>query len=360
MAILTVTKQTHITRILSDQRWQALAKRDLSADGKFVFSIKTTGVYCRPSCSARLPRPENVDFYRSCAEAERAGFRPCKRCKPQQPPLKERNAAKIAEVCRLIESSESVLTLDELAAIVQISPYHLHRLFKENTGVTPKAYFAAEQTKRMRTQLNTGESVTGAIFDAGFNSASRFYEKSTRVLGMTPTEYRNGGGNAAIQFAVGECSLGSILVASSAKGVCAILLGEDPEALVEDLQNRFPNSVLTGGDKIFEEHIAQVIGFIDAPALGLSLPLDIRGTAFQQRVWQELQKIPVGQTLSYSDVAQRIGLPKAIRAVAAACAANNIAVAIPCHRVVRRDGALSGYRWGIERKRCILEREAKA
>jgi AraC family transcriptional regulator of adaptative response/methylated-DNA-[protein]-cysteine methyltransferase len=342
-----------------DPRWASVMARDAAADGKFYYSVKTTGVYCKPSCAARPARPENVQFHATREEAEQAGFRPCKRCKPDQPPLFEQHTAKIAAVCRLIENTEDDLNLDDLATHAGLSIYYFHRMFKAVTGLTPKAYIAANREKRLRSGLQRSTTVTEAIFDAGYNSNSRFYEKSDQVLGMTPSNYRAGGANTEIRFAIGECSLGAILVASSDKGVCAILLGDDPDALARDFQDRFPKSNLIGGDSEFEQLVAKVVGFIEAPAIGLDLPLDVRGTAFQQRVWQALREIPAGLTVSYTDIANRIGSPKAVRAVAGACAANALAVAIPCHRVVKRDGALSGYRWGVERKRILLEREAK-
>ena len=345
---------------LSDPRWAAVAARDPQADGRFVYSVKTTGVYCRPSCAARAARPENVAFHRSPAEAERAGFRPCKRCKPDQPPLSQQHAATVARLCRLIEDAEQAPTLEQLAQHAGLSAYHLHRVFKAVTGVTPKAYAAAHRARRMRRELDRSDTVTQAIYDAGYNSSGRFYEESNRVLGMTPTTYRAGGADTAIRFAVGECSLGSILVAQSDRGVCAILMGDDPDALARDLQQRFPHAALVGGDTAFERLVAKVVGFVEAPRVGLDLPLDVRGTAFQQRVWQALRAIAPGQTASYAEIARRIGAPKSVRAVAQACGANALAVAIPCHRVVRNDGALSGYRWGVERKRALLERETGA
>jgi len=343
-----------------DPRWAAIVARNPAADGQFFYSVKTTGVYCRPSCAARPARPENVRFHLSCEDAERAGFRPCKRCKPNQPPLAEQHAAKVAEICRLIEAAETAPALDELASMAGLSPYHFHRVFKAVTGLTPKAYAVAHRANRMRAELDRSETVTAAIFDAGYNSNARFYEKSDEVLGMTPSSYRAGGANTEIHFAIGECSLGSILVAASVRGVCAVLLGDDPDALARELQDKFPRATLIGGDKGFEQIVAKVVGFVEAPALGLDLPLDVRGTAFQKRVWQALRKIPVGSTASYTDIAKQIGSPSAVRAVAQACAANVLAVAIPCHRVVRNDGALSGYRWGVERKRALLDREASA
>jgi AraC family transcriptional regulator, regulatory protein of adaptative response / methylated-DNA-[protein]-cysteine methyltransferase len=343
---------------LKDPRWKRLLARDAGADGKFYYAVSTTGVYCRPSCASRRPRPENVAFHATQESARSAGFRPCKRCRPDRLSLAEQNAAKIAEACRVIERADGTPQLQELAGRAGMSPFHFHRTFKAITGLTPRKYALAHRAGRVRARLSGGGTVTEAIFDAGYGSQSRFYERSADVLGMTPTTYRAGGANNDIRFAVGECSLGSILVARSERGVCAILLGDDPAALARDLQDRFPKANLMGGDRAFEKLVAQVVGFVEAPGIGLDLPLDVRGTAFQQRVWQALRKIPAGRTASYAAIAKRLGSPKAVRAVAQACAANPIAVAIPCHRVVRNDGALSGYRWGVERKQALLEREA--
>lgn len=342
-----------------DPRWARVVARDRAADGAFYYSVATTGVYCRPSCASRGANPKNVRFHDTAAECEAAGFRPCRRCKPEQPSQDAQNAEKIARACRLVARAEEPPTLAEMAKEAGLSRYHFHRLFKAITGVTPKDYSAGNRAARLRKQLPRSRTVTEAIYDAGFNSNSRFYEKSGALLGMSPSHYRDGGAGAAIRFAVGECSLGSILVASSDKGVCAILMGDDPPALVRSLQDRFPKADLIGADAEFETVVAQVVGFVEAPGIGLDLPLDVRGTAFQQRVWRALREIPAGATASYSDIARKIGAPKATRAVAGACAANALAVAIPCHRVVRNDGALSGYRWGVERKRALLDREAR-
>ena len=343
-----------------EQKWTAVERREKAADGAFVYAVKTTGVYCRPSCAARSPRRRNMTFYSTCEEAERAGFRPCKRCRPNEAPLAQQQAALVARACRLIEESEEAPPLDRLAAAVGMSRFHFHRVFKSVTGVTPRAYAAAHRARRVREELGRSRTVTEAIYGAGFNSGGRFYEASPRILGMTPTDFREGGAHAEIRFAVGECSLGSILVAATARGVCAILLGDAPEPLVRDLQDRFPRATLVGGDRDFEQLVARVVSFVEAPAVGLDLPLDVRGTAFQQRVWQALRSVPAGQTASYQQIARQIGAPKAVRAVAQACGANPLAVAIPCHRVVRTDGAASGYRWGVERKLALLEREAGA
>lgn len=341
-----------------DPRWAAVKARDPACDGTFYYSVATTGVYCRPSCPARRARPENVRFHLSREDAERAGFRPCKRCRPDLPAGANPHADKIATACRLIDSADKLPGLAALAAEVGLSSYHFHRLFKASTGLTPKEYAAARRGQRVREQLGGAESVTAAIFDAGFESNARFYESADRLLGMKPAAYRTGGTGTTIRFAIGQCSLGAILVAQSERGICAILMDSDPERLVRDLQDRFPRAELLGGDADFERLVAQVVGFVEAPAIGLDLPLDIRGTAFQQRVWQALRAVPAGETVSYTDIAERIGAPRAVRAVAQACAANPLAVAIPCHRVLRHDGGLSGYRWGVERKRALLAREA--
>ena len=356
------TKAAQAIATQADPRWAMVAARSAAADGSFWYSVQTTGVYCRPSCAARAPLPENVRFHSSCADAEAAGFRPCQRCKPRQRTALSHHAALVTEVCRVIESGETgqTLTLGALAAHVGLSASHFHRIFKQATGLTPKAYAAAHRAQRLRDALGESPttSVTDAIYSAGYQSSSRFYEASAQVLGMTPTRYRAGGNAVDIRFAIGQCSLGAILVAQSDRGICAILLGDDADSLVRDLQDRFAHANLLGGEADFESWVAQVVAFVEAPALGLNLPLDVRGTAFQQRVWQALRAIPAGQTASYAAIAQRIGAPTAVRAVAQACGANALAVAIPCHRVVKSDGALSGYRWGVERKRALLIRES--
>jgi len=340
-----------------DARWAAVVARDPQANGTFYYSVETTGVYCRPSCAARLARPEHVRFHATCEDAEKAGFRPCKRCKPHQASPREQQAAIVAAACRYIEQSEEPPSLAQLAHHAGWSPYHFHRVFKAITGLTPKAYAAAHRAQRVRSTLGTCGTVTEAIYDAGYNSNGRFYATANEVLGMTPSNYRAGGARTAIRFAVGECSLGAILVAQSERGICAILLGDDPDALARELQDQFPRATLLGGDAAFEQLVSKVVGFVEAPALGLDLPLDVRGTAFQQRVWQALCEIPCGKTCTYSEIAAKLGRPSATRAVAGACAANTLAVAIPCHRVVRTDGSLSGYRWGVERKAKLLHAE---
>jgi AraC family transcriptional regulator, regulatory protein of adaptative response / methylated-DNA-[protein]-cysteine methyltransferase len=347
-------------RSSDDTHWRAVERRDRAADGTFVYSVRTTGVYCRPSCAARQPRRENVAFHATCADAERAGFRPCKRCRPNEASLAERQAVAVANACRLIEEAEELPSLDTLAQAAGLSRFHFHRVFKAVTGVTPKVYADAHRGKRVRAELARTGTVTEAIYGAGFNSNGRFYAAASDLLGMTPKEFRAGGRGHAIRFAVGECSLGAILVAATDKGVCAIEFGDDPDVLVRGLQDRFPKAQLVGGDQAFEQLVAKVVGFVESPEQGLDLPLDVRGTVFQQRVWNAIRAIPVGATASYRDIARRIGAPKSVRSVAQACASNALAVAIPCHRVVRMDGSASGYRWGVARKRALLARERAA
>jgi AraC family transcriptional regulator of adaptative response/methylated-DNA-[protein]-cysteine methyltransferase len=358
MASATTGDEKDLSRFRSDDdRWTAITQRDRSADGAFYYSVLTTGIYCRPSCASRLARRENVRFHPTCEAAERAGFRACKRCRPNAASLTQQHAAAVATACRLIETAEDMPNLDMLAEAAAMSRFYFHRIFRTVTGLTPRAYAAARRAGRVRDELSQRDTVTEAIYGAGFNSSGRFYATSSEVLGMTPTKFRSGGSGERIRFAVGECSLGSILVAATDKGVCAILLGDEPDGLVRDFQKRFPNAELVGGDPEFEQLVAKVVGFVETPALGLDLPLHVRGTAFQQRVWRALREIPLGSTASYTEIADRIGAPKAVRAVAQACASNSLAVAIPCHRVVRIDGGLSGYRWGVERKRRLLDRE---
>ncbi|GGP26556.1 bifunctional DNA-binding transcriptional regulator/O6-methylguanine-DNA methyltransferase Ada [Silvimonas amylolytica] len=342
-----------------EARWDAVQRRDRHADGQFWYGVSTTGIYCRPSCPSRHALRKHVHFYASQADARAAGLRACKRCKPEQDALASQHADAVARACRMIESAETLPTLAELANAAGLSRYYFHHLFKAITGVTPREYGEAHRAHRVRAELQRTDHVTDALYQAGFGSSGRFYEKSTEMLGMKPKGYQRGGEGVAIRFGVGQCALGAILVAATETGVCSILLGDDPDTLVRDLQDRFPNARLIGADADFEQWMAQVIGFVDDPAIGLALPLDIRGTAFQQRVWQALRAVPPGSTVSYADIAARIGQPRAVRAVAQACAANKLAVAIPCHRVVRHDGGLSGYRWGVERKRALLEREAE-
>jgi AraC family transcriptional regulator of adaptative response/methylated-DNA-[protein]-cysteine methyltransferase len=356
-ATATKTPKLATPSVAADPRWARIVARDKTADGHLWYSVSTTGVYCRPSCPSRTANPKNVQLHDTLESAKATGFRSCRRCNPDGPSIEAENAALVAQACRIIEDSEEEPSLEELADAIGRSPSYFHRLFKAATGLTPKDYASAHRAKKVRQGLASGNTVTEAIYGAGFSSSGRFYEKSTDMLGMTPSQYRAGGANEEIRFAVGQTSLGAILVASSKKGVASILLGDNPDELLRNLQDRFPKACLIGADRDYEALVAQVVGFVETPAIALNLPLDVRGTAFRQRVWQALQEIPVGETVSYAEIARRIGSPKAVRAVAGACAANNLAVAIPCHRVVRNDGSLSGYAWGVERKRILLARE---
>ncbi|MGE3932776.1 MAG: bifunctional DNA-binding transcriptional regulator/O6-methylguanine-DNA methyltransferase Ada [Rhodospirillaceae bacterium] len=355
---MTALARTAASFDSADDRWEAVVRRDRAADGAFVYAVRTTGVYCRPSCAARRARRENVGFFDTTAAAVRAGFRACKRCRPDAADPAAAPAAVVARACRLIDEAEEAPSLDDLARAAGLSRFHFHRVFKAQTGVTPKAYAAARRRERVQAALGDGASVTAAIYTAGFSSNGRFYDAASGMLGMTPTAYRRGGPGETIRFAVGRCWLGAVAVAATDRGVCAILLGDDPDALLRDLQDRFPKAALIGGDRAFESTVAAVVAFVESPGQGLALPLDVRGTAFQERVWRALRDIPPGTTVSYTALAATIGHPAAVRAVAQACAANPAAVAIPCHRVVRTDGSLSGYRWGLDRKRALIDREA--
>lgn len=344
----------------ADPRWAQVLARDKAADGRFWYSVVTTGVYCRPSCPSRRADPRNVGLHETLAAARATGCRACLRCDPDGPTREAADAAMVAQACRMMAASAEPPPLAALAAACGRSPGHLHRVFRQVTGLTPRQYAAGQRAGRVRAALADGASVTEAIYQAGFGSSGRFYESAHAMLGMAPARYRAGGARETIRFAIGQAALGAILVASSRTGVVAILLGDDPGALAEALQDRFPRAELVGGDAAYERLVARVVGFVEAPRLGLDLPLDVRGTAFQQRVWQALGRIPAGSTASYAEIAAGIGAPRAMRAVAAACGANALAVAIPCHRVVRSDGALSGYRWGVARKRRLLALEAGA
>ncbi|HTZ68455.1 MAG TPA: bifunctional DNA-binding transcriptional regulator/O6-methylguanine-DNA methyltransferase Ada [Roseiarcus sp.] len=338
--------------------WQAVRSRDPAFDGKLIFAVRTTGVYCRPSCASRPANRENVSFFTTPAEAEKAGYRACKRCRPDKLGAPDPRVEAVKRACAEIEQAEETPKLVDLALSAGLSPHHFHRVFKAITGVTPKAYAAEVLARRAAEKLGAAGTITEALYDAGYSSSSRFYETTAARLGMTPSAARRGGAGQVIRFAVGQASLGAVLVAATNKGVCAILLGDDPERLLRELQDRFPRAELVGGEPEFERTVAQVVGLVEAPSQRLDLPFDIRGTAFQQRVWAALRAIPAGKTATYKDIARAIGHPTAVRAVAQACAANPLAVAIPCHRVVRTDGDLSGYRWGVERKRELIAREA--
>ncbi|MBI3431909.1 MAG: bifunctional DNA-binding transcriptional regulator/O6-methylguanine-DNA methyltransferase Ada [Hydrogenophilales bacterium] len=344
---------------LAEQRWQAVVGRDPQADGEFVYAVRTTGVYCRPSCPSRAARRQNVAFFDTPALAAAAGYRPCKRCRPDAPsPQQERNE-RVLRACRTIEHSLSALSLAQLAQQAGMSPHHFQRVFKAVTGLSPKGYHKAVQARRVAASLQSAPSVTDAFYDAGFNSAGRFYEEAPALLGMSPGNYRKGGAGEHIRHAVAPCTLGWVIVAATRKGVCAIEFGESAQALEDRIRARFPQARFEPADAGFEQWIARVLEYIEQPRGVLDLPLDVQGTVFQRRVWQTLQAIPAGETASYGEIATRIGQPGAYRAVAHACAENVVAVAIPCHRAVRADGSLAGYRWGLARKAELLKRERK-
>lgn len=343
--------------IESDPRWTAVQQRDRQADGTFVYGVRTTGIFCRPSCASRQPRRENVRLFADPMAARRAGFRPCKRCRPESDP--EPGVAAVERACRHIEALSRPPSMAELALAVGLSPSHLHRLFRRILGTTPAAYADTLRQNRLRTHLAQGANVTAAIRQVGFGSTGRYYDGTDRGLGMTPATFRRGARGEMIDFALSKCSLGWLAVAVTQRGVCLIEIGDDREHVAEAVRRAFPRAEVREQDPNQAEWLTAVVRLVEKPGPAPDLPLDIRGTAFQRRVWEELRTIPPGATLSYLDLACRIGQPSATRAVAGACAANRLAVAIPCHRVVRSDGSLSGYRWGPERKQALLEREAK-
>jgi AraC family transcriptional regulator, regulatory protein of adaptative response / methylated-DNA-[protein]-cysteine methyltransferase len=342
-----------------DFQWDGVLRKDATLDGQYLFAVKTTGIYCRPSCPSRTPKRSNVSFFATRSEARAAGFRACLRCAPDGLSKREQQTQSILHACRIIDESEEKISLTSLASKVNLSTHHFHRVFKDVTGVTPQDYFKARQIAQIGQSLKSTNSITEAIYDAGFNSSGRFYESSNAMLGMTPKAYKAGGAGEVIRVSIRTCSLGLVLIAATQRGICTIEFGDDEPVLIGKLTARFPNAVLLTIDPQFDDWLERVLSYIEAPNKALDLPLDIRGTVFQQQVWKALQQIPVGTTASYSEVAQNISKPKSVRAVATACASNILAVAIPCHRVVRGNGELSGYRWGVERKRKLLDTEAQ-
>jgi AraC family transcriptional regulator of adaptative response/methylated-DNA-[protein]-cysteine methyltransferase len=344
-------------------RWEALETRDPQADGAFLYGVTTTGIYCRPTCSSKLPNRDNVRFFDTWNAAEGAGFRPCKRCEPRSTARPDRHREIVLQACRMMETSldacEGVPTLAELADAAGLSPSYFHRVFKRIVGVTPKQYAMERRLRRVRASLQESPTVTDAIYEAGFASNSRFYEEATATLGMKPSTYQKGGAGVRIRFTIAQCYLGWVLVGATDLGVCAIDLDDAPEALIEGLRARFPGAEFVEGDPEVARWATQLLAFLEAPEGSLDLPLDVMGTAFQRRVWTALREVAPGSTVTYGEIAARIGSPKAARAVAQACASNELAIAVPCHRVVRSDGQLGGYRWGSGRKRKLLEREAE-
>ena len=353
------------TNYTTDQeRWEAVANRDRDAESAFIYAVVTTGIYCRPGCASRQPRRENARFFDTSAQARAAGFRPCKRCTPGDETPQARQQQAVVQACRLIQASLDAVqeppALAELAAAVGLSPSYFHRLFKRIVGVTPKQYAMEQRANRARDGLQQSPTITDALYEAGYGSSSRFYQDARATLGMVPSAFKNGGSGARIRYTIARCDLGWVLVAATEAGVCAIYVGSQPQDLAERLHTRFPKAASVEDDPDLAGWVGAVVAFLEAPQGGLDLPLDIRGTAFQRRVWMALRQIPVGATASYGEVAARIGQPTAARAVAQACAANELALVVPCHRVVRSDGRVGGYRWGTERKEWLLEREAQA
>lgn len=344
------------TTLLDEQRWQAVLARNAQADGQFVFAVLTTGIFCRPSCTARHALRQNVRFYPDAQSAQDAGFRPCKRCQPDKTHPQQQRLDKVTKACRLLEQ-DTPITLEQLAAEVALSPYHFHRLFKSVTGMTPKAWQLAFRARRLRNTLAVSETVTDAVLAAGFPDSSSYYRQADASLGMTAQQFRRGGDAAGVWYTFSDCALGRCLVAESERGICAILLADSDEQLLAQLQAIFPRAQRAQANAAFSSRVAQVIKRLDNAEAPFTLPLDLRGTAFQLQVWQALREIPTGETVSYQELAKKLGKPNAVRAVASACGANKLAIVIPCHRVVRSDGALSGYRWGMARKAQLLQRE---
>jgi AraC family transcriptional regulator, regulatory protein of adaptative response / methylated-DNA-[protein]-cysteine methyltransferase len=349
-----------MTMLDFDKCWTAVEGRDASADGSFFYGVTTTGVYCRPGCASRRPLRANTVFFATVAEAEAAGLRACKRCRPTDASTASRHIAAIEKACALLRTSETMPSLAELADAAAISRFHFHRVFKQITGATPRDYARTHRISRLAQRLDAGEKVAEAIYASGFGSSSRAYEAAPAALGMTPGARRRSGGGETIRFVTVATPLGWALVAATTRGICMTALGDDRERLAAMVRERFPAASVVAEDAGLTEWAGQVVRFISAPGHTLDLPLDIRGTAFQTRVWRALQKIPLGRTATYSEIARALGQPRAVRAVAQACAANNLALLVPCHRVIREDGDLAGYRWGLERKRALIERERQA
>lgn len=343
-----------------EQCWTALEGRDPGAAGTFLYGVRTTGVYCRPGCTSRLPLRKNTMFFETAEAAEAAGLRPCKRCRPTEDSSASRHLAAVEKACALLRTSEATPSLGELADAAGISRYHFHRVFKQITGATPRDYARAHRLGRFAEKLDAGEPVAEAIYASGFGSSSRAYEAAPAGLGMTPGARRRGGSGQVIRFATVETPLGWAMVAATDRGICMTALADDRDSLVAALRQRFPAAEIMADDAGLENWADRIVGFITDPSRTLDLPLDIQGTAFQAQVWRALQKIPLGKTATYTEIAAALGQPKAVRAVAQACAANKLALLVPCHRVIRRDGELGGYRWGLERKRALLARESAA
>jgi AraC family transcriptional regulator of adaptative response/methylated-DNA-[protein]-cysteine methyltransferase len=341
-----------------DAKWQAVLTKDVRFDGQFVFAVSSTGIYCRPSCGSRRPRREHVSFFQLPEGAEQAGFRACRRCHPRNARLVDPQIQMVQRVCRLIEESEGEpLTLAALSEQLGVSSFHLQRTFKSIMGITPRRYAETCRVNRFKQGVRKGEAITSAIYDAGYGSSSRLYERASSQLGMTPATYGKGGRGAVINYAIVETPLGRLLVAATNKGVCSVTLGDSDVALKTDLLNEFPAAEIRHDEKPLRSSLKAIVEHLKSKSPHIDLPLDIQATAFQRQVWEQLRAIPYGQTHSYSEVAKAIGQEKAVRAVAHACATNPVALVIPCHRVIREDKSLGGYRWGLERKKRLLETE---
>lgn len=358
-------------KTLAEKRWNLLVSRrsiepdagiptpvdPALLDSGFYYGVKTTKIYCRPICPSKLARRENVVFFDTVENARKAGFRPCKRCRPDDASSGTKNDDIIASLCRYIDGCDHIPTLHELSQLSSVSPYHLHRLFRERTGLTPRQYATGRRRERLRSELQKSRSVTEALYQSGYNAGSRFYSDADRTAGMLPSKYRKGGEGVVIRYATGRCSLGRVLIAESDRGICAVLFADHDDSLRRELTAMFPAADITEDTESLSDRLRTVTSHIEHPRRVFSLPLDLQGTVFQRRVWRELQTLSPGTTISYADLARRIGSPDAVRAVAGACAANRHAVVIPCHRVLRSDGSIAGYRWGVERKKLLIERE---
>ncbi|WP_392481912.1 bifunctional DNA-binding transcriptional regulator/O6-methylguanine-DNA methyltransferase Ada [Nostoc sp. C110] len=353
--------QLQQTQLFEETLWKAVLNRDPTIDGKFFYGVRSTGIYCRPICPSRRPNRNQVCFFQSIQEAQSAGFRPCKRCQPQFETVSNPAKAKVLAVCRYIEAqSDRIPTLSELCSQVEMSPSYLQKLFKQIIGVSPFQYADALRTQRLKQRLQSGEEIAHAVYDTGYGSSSQIYEKAPNQLGMTPKIYQQAGKTISIVYAIAPCPLGYLLVATTDKGICAVKLGDEADKLEHILNQEFHQAHIIRDDHIHKEWIQGILDLIAGDETQLDLPLDIRGTAFQKQVWQVLQKIPYSETRTYTDIAHDIAKPQAVRAVGNACGANPIAVIIPCHRVLRSDGSLGGYRWGIERKQKLLVQESKS
>ncbi|MDP6884400.1 MAG: bifunctional DNA-binding transcriptional regulator/O6-methylguanine-DNA methyltransferase Ada [Rhodospirillales bacterium] len=341
-----------------DARWQAVMARDAGFDGAFVYAVETTGIFCRPSCPSRRPGRHRVAFFAVPEAAARAGFRPCKRCRPEDAPGADRTLATVRRLCRIIEEAdEGIPTLATLGAKVGFSPHHLQRLFTRVMGISPRQYFEALRLSRVKGALKDGEPVSAALYGAGYGSSSRLYEKAPDHLGMTPASYAKGGKGAAISYAIAASPLGRLLVAATERGVCMVSLGDDDAALEEALAGDYPAAAIRRDDGALGERLGAVLAHLEGRRPDIRLPLDLRATAFQWQVWRRLSAIPMGETRTYGEIAADLGRPKAARAVGRACATNPVSVVVPCHRAVGADGRATGYRWGVERKKALLERE---